>query len=231
MHDNLTKVICAQGATITTTKKTLQRAPNSLLATSPEATADSDESIIRILIEALRREDFSIIVSESFDQWARLSVEAKRLGLVSIVESACPSTISISCHSALSTGRINPEVTFRKVLRIVVAGKVIMCRAVFGDSLNECRDSGGTDFEHDRYTSRFFLKHSNLEKAFDQLASAGYRLIHSNTFAPSQMPTHLSKDDSQFVHHSQYLFHRQPKSQGLGKIHPKNKQIFGSELE
>lgn len=59
---------------------------------------------------------------------------------------------------------------------------------------------------------RFFLKHSNLEKAFDQLATSGYRLIHSNTFAPSQqMPKHASKDDSQFIHHSQFVFHRQPK--------------------
>ncbi|UMM14968.1 hypothetical protein L5515_002584 [Caenorhabditis briggsae] len=213
-EQQIAQIICAHGATITTTRATLQKAPNSLLTTSPDATANSDEKLVRILVEALRRHDLSIIVSESFDQWARLAAEAKRLGLISFVEAACPSTISISCHAALSTGRINPEVTFRKVLRIVVSGKVIMCRAVFGDSLNECRDGGGTDFEMDRYTSRFFLKHSNLEKAFDQLATAGYRLIHSNTFAPSQHTTkHASKDDSQFIHHSQFVFLRQPKLQ------------------
>lgn len=211
-QQEIAQIICAHGATISTTRATLQRAPHSLLTTSPDSTSDSDDKIVRILVEALRRQDMSIIVSESFDQWVRLAAEAKRLGLISFVEAACPSTISISCHAALSTGRINPEVTFRKVLRIVVSGKVIMCRAVFGDSLNECRDGGGTDFEMDRYTSRFFLKHSNLEKAFDQLASSGYRLIHSNTFAPSQMmPKHASKDDSQFIHHSQFVFHRQPK--------------------
>lgn len=69
------QIICAHGATISTTRATLQRAPQSLLATSPDATSDSDDKIVRILVEALRRSDMSIIVSESFDQWARLAVE------------------------------------------------------------------------------------------------------------------------------------------------------------
>ncbi|CAP25093.2 Protein CBG04376 [Caenorhabditis briggsae] len=238
-EQQIAQIICAHGATITTTRATLQKAPNSLLTTSPDATANSDEKLVRILNLPENVTAFLMLSSASllfltqfkfppfgfnFRQFqlkfqdprilgTKMPIfQAKRLGLISFVEAACPSTISISCHAALSTGRINPEVTFRKVLRIVVSGKVIMCRAVFGDSLNECRDGGGTDFEMDRYTSRFFLKHSNLEKAFDQLATAGYRLIHSNTFAPSQHTTkHASKDDSQFIHHSQFVFHRQPK--------------------
>lgn len=77
-QQQLAQIICAHGATISTTRNTLQRAPSSLLALNPEATADSDEKIVRILVEALRRQDMSIIVSESFDQWARLAAEVSK---------------------------------------------------------------------------------------------------------------------------------------------------------
>ena len=51
----------------------------------------------------------------------------------------------------------------------------MLCREVFGDTLNESRDPdrGGT---MDRYTSRFFLKHTSLEQAFDSLLDAGFYL-------------------------------------------------------
>ena len=53
--------------------------------------------------------------------------------------------------------------------------QVMLCREVFGDTLNESRDPdrGGT---MDRYTSRFFLKHTSLEQAFDALLDAGFYL-------------------------------------------------------
>lgn len=53
--------------------------------------------------------------------------------------------------------------------------KVNLCREVFGDTLNESRDPdrGGT---MDRYTSRFFLKHTSLEQAFDALLDAAFYL-------------------------------------------------------
>ncbi|KHJ96277.1 hypothetical protein OESDEN_03764 [Oesophagostomum dentatum] len=150
-----------------------------------------------------------LIVPDDFDDWGRLASEARRLGLFQIAECASPSTICVACHVALSAGRLNPEVTFRKLSRIVVSGKVSVCRAVFGSSLNEARDGGGTDFEQDRYTSRFFLKHSNLERAFDALAHSGFRLAHCNTFAPSFLKQNTISD-SQFLHHSQYVFIREP---------------------
>ncbi|CAD6184748.1 unnamed protein product [Caenorhabditis auriculariae] len=206
----IAQIFCTNGETIETTRRTLSRAPNSPLATDPNCAVQYDARIVSILIDALRRHDMSLVVPESFDQWAQLSSAAQKLKLAPTPEAVFPSTITIACHAALSTGRLNPEVTFRKVLRIVVAGKVTMCRSVFGDSLNERRDGGGADFEMDRYTSRFFLKHSNLERAFDQLAAGGYRLTQANTFAPSQLQKHAN-DDVQFIHHSQFLFIRQPK--------------------
>ena len=53
--------------------------------------------------------------------------------------------------------------------------QVILAREVFGDTLNESRDPdrGGTN---DRYTSRYFLKHSSIEQAFDALLDAGFYL-------------------------------------------------------
>ncbi len=51
----------------------------------------------------------------------------------------------------------------------------MLCREVFADTLNESRDPdrGGTG---DRYTARFFLKHTSLEQAFDALIDAGFYL-------------------------------------------------------
>lgn len=62
---------------------------------------------------------------------------------------------------------------FSKILSLIF--KVNLAREVFGDSLNESRDPdrGGT---MDRYTSRFFLKHTSLEQAFDALLDAGFYL-------------------------------------------------------
>ena len=45
---------------------------------------------------------------------------------------------------------------------------------MFGDTLNESRDPdrGGQD----RYSSRFFLKHTSLEQCFDMLLDQGFIL-------------------------------------------------------
>lgn len=64
---------------------------------------------------------------------------------------------------------------FRKISRILVCGRVHLCREVFGETLNESRDPdhGQTD----RYTSRFFLKHTFLEQAFDMLSEASFYMV------------------------------------------------------
>ncbi|XP_078683120.1 BTB/POZ domain-containing protein KCTD12-like [Branchiostoma floridae x Branchiostoma belcheri] len=66
------------------------------------------------------------------------------------------------------------DVKFRKLARIFVCGKVNVAREVFADTLNESRDPDRG--MPDRYTSRFYLKHTYLEQAFDMLAEAGFRL-------------------------------------------------------
>ena len=75
------------------------------------------------------------------------------------------------------------DVKFRKISRILVCGRVHLCRDVFGETLNESRDPdhGQTD----RYTSRFFLKHTFLEQAFDMLGEASFHMVS----APSRRAT------------------------------------------
>uniref|UniRef100_A0A0M3JB54 KCTD8/12/16 H1 domain-containing protein n=1 Tax=Anisakis simplex TaxID=6269 RepID=A0A0M3JB54_ANISI len=59
--------------------------------------------------------------------------------------------------------------------RILVCGKVSLCREVFGDTLNESRDPDREG--HERYTSRLYLKHQCLEKACDTMAEKGFKLV------------------------------------------------------
>ena len=81
------------------------------------------------------------------------------------------------------------DVKFRKLTRILVHGKVNVCKEVFKDSLNDSRDPDrGQD--GDRYTARYFLKHTVLEQAFDQLCEAGFRMVGScasGTSAPNDI--------------------------------------------
>ena len=79
------------------------------------------------------------------------------------------------------------DVKFRKLTRILVHGKINICKEVFKDTLNDSRDPDrGND--GDRYTARYFLKHTILEQAFDQLCEAGFKMVGccaSGTSAPA----------------------------------------------
>jgi hypothetical protein len=66
------------------------------------------------------------------------------------------------------------DVRFRKVSRILIGGRVSLCRLVFGDSLNESRNP-----EHSQYSARFYLKHAFIELAFDTLLAAGFHMVAS----------------------------------------------------
>lgn len=65
---------CAGGATLSTTSKTLARAPFSRLAAEAgRATEDSPAHLVALLLDALRREDMRLVVPEGFDQWGEFS--------------------------------------------------------------------------------------------------------------------------------------------------------------
>lgn len=73
------------------------------------------------------------------------------------------------------------DVKFRKLSKILVSGRVALCREVFGETLNESRDPDHGQSE--RYTSRFFLKHTFLEQAFDMLVEQGFKLVFQYLFS------------------------------------------------
>ena len=95
---------------------------------------------------------------------------------------------------------------FRKIQRIFVCGKVSLCQQVFEADLNETRESLAST---SRYTSRFFLRHSQLEKAFDQLKERGFRLINGDgdgVTAPRSKKQGRAEDD--WSHFTIFVFFR-----------------------
>ena len=88
-------------------------------------------------------------------------------------------SLHVRANFAIKVGRNAQQADhpFRKIQRIFVCGKVSLCQEVFEADLNETRESLPST---SRYTSRFFLRHTQLEKAFDQLKERGFRLINGD---------------------------------------------------
>jgi len=127
--------------------------------------------------------------------------------------------IVVGYRGTFAFGRDMSDVKFRKLTRILVHGKINMCKEVFKDSLNDSRDPDrGQD--GDRYTARYFLKHTVLEQAFDQLCEAGFRMVGScasGTSAPNDIqelkPGQVSIED-QWNHYNEFIFVRKSKECG-----------------
>lgn len=103
------------------------------------------------------------------------------------------------------------DVKFRKISRILVCGRVQLCREVFNDTLNESRDPDHGVSE--RYTSRFFLKHTFLEQAFDTLNECGFYLVGTcatGTNAPIDQFNKAANDseESRWLHYNEFVFFR-----------------------
>ncbi|KAL4229875.1 BTB/POZ domain-containing protein kctd16 [Mactra antiquata] len=101
------------------------------------------------------------------------------------------------------------DVKFRKLSRIIVCGRVSLCREVFKDTLNESRDPDrGCS---DRYTSRFFLKHSFLEQAFDMLQEEGFRLVGtcgSGTNNAGEVKPGMDTEEAKWQHYNEFVYER-----------------------
>lgn len=72
------------------------------------------------------------------------------------------------------------DINFRKIMRILVCGRVSLCREVFKESLNEARDPD-RGHSNDRYTARFYLKHNMLEQVGQILSNFIMFFILKNT--------------------------------------------------
>ena len=119
--------------------------------------------------------------------------------------------ITVGYRGTFASGREGMgDVKFRKLTRILVCGRVSLCRQVFGDTLNESRDPDrGLS---SRYTSRFFLKHSSLEQAFESLQEAGFTLVAacaSGTSGSSDAkPGAADSEENRWNHYNEFVFCR-----------------------
>lgn len=118
--------------------------------------------------------------------------------------------ITIGYRGTFAFGRDGlADVKFRKLSRIIICGKVSICREVFKDTLNESRDPDrGVS---DRYTVRFFLKHNFLEQAFDMLAEEGFRLVAScgsGTNNAGEVKAGMDTEEARWQHYNEFIFER-----------------------
>jgi BTB/POZ domain-containing protein KCTD8/12/16 len=119
--------------------------------------------------------------------------------------------ITVGYRGTFAFGRDGlADVKFRKLSRILVCGRVALCREVFGETLNESRDPdrGATD----RYSCRFFLKHSFLEQAFDMLQEAGFVCVAScgsgTASAGTDMKPGMDSEENRWNHYNEFVFVR-----------------------
>lgn len=121
-----------------------------------------------------------------------------------------PGCITVGYRGTFAFGRDGlADVKFRKISRIIVCGKVSLCREVFKDTLNESRDPDrGVS---DRYTVRFFLKHNFLEQAFDMLHEEGFYLgtcCASGTNNAGEIKAGMDTEEAKWQHYNEFIFTR-----------------------
>lgn len=178
---------------------------------------DRDGALFRYILDYLRDQDLQL--PEGFSERQRLKKEAQALRVSGLVkqldaeaESHHPGCITVGYRGSFQFGKDGlADVKFRKLSRILVCGRVALCREVFGDSLNESRDPdhGGPD----RYTARFFLKHTLIEQAFDALQENGFKLAGScgsGTAGGSQteLKPGVDAEENRWNHYNEFVFFR-----------------------
>lgn len=123
-----------------------------------------------------------------------------------------PGYLTLGYRGSFAFGRDGlSDVKFRKLTRILVCGRVTLCREVFGDTLNESRDPDRVN--ENRYTVRFFLKHNFLEQAFDNLQEAGFRCVAaagSGTSGTGNEPLKpgIDFEENRWNHYNEFVFVR-----------------------
>ncbi|CAG5121624.1 unnamed protein product [Candidula unifasciata] len=191
---------------------------------------DRDGVLFRYVLDYLR--NLQLVLPENFHEKERLRQEAEFFNLPNLVRiiSAYPATtqstnsspartpvsergpgyITVGYRGTFAFGRDGlADVKFRKLSRIIICGKVSLCREVFKNTLNESRDPDRGDC--DRYTSRFFLKHSFLEQAFDMLQEEGFSLVGScgsGTNNAGDIKAGLDTEEAKWQHYNEFIFER-----------------------
>ncbi|PIK49715.1 putative BTB/POZ domain-containing protein KCTD12-like [Apostichopus japonicus] len=118
-----------------------------------------------------------------------------------------PGFLTIGYRGTFAFGRDGlADVKFRKVMRILVCGRVSLAREVFGENLNESRDPDRG--QSDRYSARFYLKHIYLEQAFDVLAGCGFRFLNCCASGTSAIAGPPESEESRWNHYNEFIFQR-----------------------
>uniref|UniRef100_H3AAZ5 Potassium channel tetramerization domain containing 8 n=1 Tax=Latimeria chalumnae TaxID=7897 RepID=H3AAZ5_LATCH len=94
------------------------------------------------------------------------------------------------------------DAKFRRVARIMVCGRIALAKEVFGETLNESRDP---DRPPEKYTSRFYLKFTYLEQAFDRLSEAGFHMVACNSTGTAAFVNQY-REDKIWSSYTEYIF-------------------------
>uniref|UniRef100_A0A182SG12 Uncharacterized protein n=1 Tax=Anopheles maculatus TaxID=74869 RepID=A0A182SG12_9DIPT len=104
---------------------------------------DRDGALFRHVLDYLR-DPVRYTLPVGFLERDRLRREAEyfRLaGLLELLAKQVPGCITVGYRGSFQFGRDGlADVKFRKITRLLVHGRVALCREVFGDTLNESRD-------------------------------------------------------------------------------------------
>ncbi|KAM4622157.1 BTB/POZ domain-containing protein KCTD16-like [Polymixia lowei] len=114
--------------------------------------------------------------------------------------------ITVGFKGTCAAGGRESDAKAKKVPRIFISGRIGLAKEVFGDALNENRDS---DRPPDRYTYRFYLKFRHLERAFDMLSESGFHIVACNSSLTASSIGHYA-DDRVWSNYTQYVFYRGP---------------------
>ena len=165
--------------------------------------AESHQSLTMLPLQSQHSSSFS----------SHLDPEISARQRMSSISSKDSGFIVVGYRGTFAFGRdgCQADVKFRKMWRILICGRVALCREVFKDTLNESRDADrGTT---DRYTSRFFLKHTFLEQAFDMLQEAGFRMVAScgsgTNSAGGELKPGMDLEESKWNHYNEFVFCRE----------------------
>lgn len=221
------------GKYYTTTLETLKGDRRSFLATMFNGSVrisrdsenrpfiDRDGILFAHILDYLR--SGQLLLPEGFNEIERLEQEARYFKLSGLLRDLKTFTskqligktvykqanlIMISIRGTFAFGaREVVDVAFRKTPRILVAGHAGLCKSVFKETLNDSRDP---HLEASGYTCRFFLTHSNLHNAFEQLYDNGFHLVSCNagkTNDEKSAGTKRSEEDK-WSHFENFVFCR-----------------------
>lgn len=200
---------------------------------------DRDGVLFRFILDYLRND--KLLLPENFYEKERLKNEADFFGLTEMSQmldelianqkikpfninstdpseiatdevAKIPACITVGYRGTFALGRdgSKTDVNFRKLSRILVHGRVGICREVFQDTLNESRDPDRAGPE--RYTSRYFLKHTFLEQAFEMLATAGFQLASScgsgSNAGGEVLKPGMENEETKWNHYNEFVFFR-----------------------